>query len=177
MKQIFNLFSIVLITILVSCGESNTNSNNNSTSPTNNQSPSQNPSVNNENEGDNQKEAAKQNLTWGQLYPILKKNLMGTTCEPCKVTEENENSLTVNSRESDFILSYWSFDKNTLKIADIDGDGLVDYTIEMLDEGAGCGGNLGFYERWTLFGSKPTIFINTHVTTIDSGNEKWVPVN
>ena len=102
---------------------------------------------------------------------------METTCEPCIVSEETPNSLAVNSRESDFLLSYWSFDKNTLKIADFDGDGLVDYTIEMLDEGAGCGGNLGFYERWTLFGSKPTIFINTHVTTIDSGNEKWVPVN
>lgn len=177
MKQIFNLFSLVIITVLVSCGESNPNSNNNYTSQTNNQPSIQNPSVNNENRGSNLKEAEKSNLTWAQLYPILKKNLMKTTCEPCKISEETDHSLTVNSRESDFLLSYWSFDRNTLKIADIDGDGFVDYTIEMLDEGAGCGGNLGFYERWTLFGSNPTIFINTHVTTTESGNEKWVTVN
>ncbi len=171
------LSTISFVVILTSCNESNspanTNLNNQSGAQTNQQSPANNNAAVNE----IQKEVEKPILTWAQLYPILKKNLMKTTCEPCKVSEETDHSLTVNSRESDFMLSYWSFDTNTLKIADIDGDGLVDYTIEMLDEGGGCGGNIGFYERWTLFGSNPTIFINTHVTTSESGNEKWVTVN
>lgn len=168
------ILTFALIASLTSCNESTPAANSNSNNQNSAQASVQTPPSNNVPSNETQKAAEIPNLTWEQLYPILKKNLMETTCEPCKVSEETYNSLTVNSRESDFMLSNWSFDKNTLKIADINGDGLVDYTIEMLDEGAGCGGNLGFYERWTLFGSNPTVFINTHVTTVESDNKTWV---
>jgi hypothetical protein len=171
------LFTLIFVASLTSCNESTAPANTNSNNQSGTQAPAQTPPNNNVQGNEIQKAVEKPNLTWEQLYPILKNNLLQTTCEPCYIAEETEKTFNLNSTESDGFLSGWDFNKNDLKIADIDGDGLVDYTIEMLDQGAGCGGNLGFYERWTLFGSNPSIFINTHVTTTESGNEKWVTVN
>ena len=123
-----------------------------------------------------QKAPEKPNLTWEQLYPILKNNLLQTTCEPCVIAEENETTLNLNSRESDSFLSGWDYNKNDLKIADIDGDGIVDYTIEMFNSGGGCGGQVGISERWTLFGSRPYTFINTHVIPYRSESGNWEKV-
>ena len=157
------LRTISFVAILTSCNESTAPANTNSNNQSSTQAPAQTPPNNNVQGNEIQKVAEKPNLTWEQLYPILKNNLLQTTCEPCIVAEENETTLNLNSRDSDFFLSGWDFNKNNLKIADIDGDGIVDYTIEMFNSGGGCGGQVGFNETWTLFGSNPTKFVNTRV--------------
>lgn len=53
------------------------------------------------------------------------------------------------------------------------GDYLVDYTIELSNQGGGCGGNIGQQERWTLFGTKPDKFIWTHIIPYRSESGKW----
>ena len=115
-------------------------------------------------------------MTWGQLYPILKNNLLESTCEPSVIFEENANSISLNSEESGYFLSSWEWDfvSRPLLIKDIDNDGLVDYTIEMSNVGGGCGGQIGEEERWTLFGSYPTNFIFTHLIPYRSETGEWV---
>ena len=115
-------------------------------------------------------------LIWEELYPILKKSLLESTCEPCILTDEGESFISVNSQESDFFLSSWVWDlvNRPLIIKDIDNDGLIDYTIEMSNEGGGCGGQVGLEERWTLFGSDPTNFIFTHLIPYRSETRDWV---
>ena len=103
------------------------------------------------------------NLNFEQLYPILKKSLLKIVCESYRI-EEKSNNLQAYSKESDMFLSSWSWDlnNNPLLIKDIDNDGLIDYTLELSNEGGGCGGQIGESERWTLFGSKPDRFKLTH---------------
>ena len=114
-------------------------------------------------------------MTWGQLYPILKNNLLESTCEPSVIFEENANSISVNSVEADYFLSSWEWDfgNRPLLIKDIDNDGLVDYTIEMTNAGGGCGGEIGEDQRWTLFGSDPNYFIYTHYIPYESETGNW----
>ncbi len=118
----------------------------------------------------------KQVMSFQELYPKLKKALIKSTCEPCK-TEEGKNSLTANSKESNMFLSTWTWDPKTLKTKDIDDDGLVDYTIELLNEGGGCGGQVGIEERWTLFGSNQNKFVLTHHIPYRSSTGKWEKAN
>ena len=124
----------------------------------------------------NAQKVAGSKMTWVKLYPILKKSLLESTCEPCILTEEGESFISVNSQESDYYLSSWVWDlvNRPLLIEDIDNDGLVDYTIEMSNEGGGCGGQIGEEERWTLFGSDPTNFIFTHYIPYESETGDWV---
>jgi hypothetical protein len=124
----------------------------------------------------NAQKVAGSKMTWVQLYPILKKSLLESTCEPCILTDEGESFISVNSQESDFFLSSWVWDlvNRPLIIKDIDNDGLIDYTIEMSNEGGGCGGQVGLEERWTLFGSDPTNFIFTHLIPYRSETRDWV---
>jgi len=124
----------------------------------------------------NAQKLAGSKMTWVQLYPILKKSLLESTCEPCILTEEGESFISVNSQESDYYLSSWVWDlvNRPLLIEDIDNDGLVDYTIEMSNEGGGCGGQIAEEERWTLFGSYPTNFMFTHYIPYESETGEWV---
>jgi hypothetical protein len=124
----------------------------------------------------NAQKVAGSKMTWVQLYPILKKSLLESTCEPSVIFEENTNGIGVNSEESDFFLSAWGWDfvSRPLLIKDIDNDGLIDYTIEMSNEGGGCGGQIGEEERWTLFGSDPTNFVFTHLIPYESETGDWV---
>jgi len=174
MKYFF--YALSFVAILTSCNESTPTANTNSNNQSGTQAPVQTPSNNNAQGNETQKAPEKPNLTWEQLYPILKNNLLQTTCEPCIIAEENETTLTLNSRESDSFLSGWDFNKNDLKIGDIDGDGLVDYTIEMFNSGGGCGGQVGIGERWTMFGSRPNTFVNTHVVPYRSETGNWEKV-
>jgi hypothetical protein len=122
------------------------------------------------------------NLCYGQqhqdgfekLYPILKISLLATVCEEYTF-EEQANSLTASMKESGGFLStwYWDLENKPMKIKDIDQDGLLDYTIELSNEGGGCGGNIGQSERWTLFGAKPNQFIWTHTIPYRSSTGKW----
>ena len=123
----------------------------------------------------NAQKVAGSKMKWGQLYALLKNNLLESTCEPSVVFEENTNSISVNSEESDYFLSSWEWDfvSRPLLIKDIDNDGLLDYTIEMTNEGGGCGGQIGEDERWTLFGAKPDIFEWTHTIPYRSESGKW----
>ena len=123
----------------------------------------------------NAQKVAGSKMTWVQLYPILKKSLLESTCEPCILTDEGESFISVNSQESDFFLSSWVWDlvNRPLLIKDIDNDGLVDYTIEMSNEGGGCRGQIAEEERWTLFGSDPTNFIFTHRIPYRSETFEW----
>ena len=170
------LYTLFFVVSLTSCSESTPPANTNSNNQSGAQAPAQTPPNNNVQSNEIQKAAEKPNLTWEQLYPILKNNLLQTTCEPCVIAEENETTLNLNSRESDSFLSGWDYNKNDLKIADIDGDGIVDYTIEMFNSGGGCGGQVGISERWTLFGSRPYTFINTHVIPYRSESGNWEKV-
>jgi hypothetical protein len=157
------LYTLFFVASLTSCNESTAPASTNSNNQSGAQAPAQTPPNNNVQGNEIQKAPEKPNLTWEQLYPILKNNLLQTTCEPCYIAEETEKTLILNSTESDGFRSGWDFNKNDLKIVDIDGDGLVDYTIKMFNSGGGCGGQVGFYETWTLFGSNPTNFVNTKV--------------
>ena len=109
-----------------------------------------------------------------KFYPILKRSLLATVCEAYNF-EEQANSLTANMQESDGFLSTWHWDleNKPMTIKDIDHDGLMDYTIELENEGGGCGGNIGQSERWTLFGAKPNEFIWTHTIPYRSSTGKW----
>ena len=113
-------------------------------------------------------------LNFAQLYPILKKSLLAKVCETYQ-TEEDNNKLIAHSKESGMFLSSWEWDlkDNPLLIKDIDNDGLLDYTIELMNAGGGCGGQIGESERWTLFGSQPDRFVWTHVITYQSKTGKW----
>lgn len=124
----------------------------------------------------NAQKLAGSKMTWLQLYPILKKSLLESTCEPCILTEEGESFISVNSQESvHYYLSSWVWDlvNRPLLIEDIDNDGLVDYTIEMSNEGGGCGGQIAEEERWTLFSSDLTNFIFTHRIPYRSETFEW----
>ena len=72
----------------------------------------------------NAQKVAGSKMTWVKLYPILKKSLLESTCEPSVIFEENTNSISVNSEESDFFLSAWVWDlvNRPLLIEDIDND-------------------------------------------------------
>jgi hypothetical protein len=129
---------------------------------------------NNRSEENPAKEA---NLNFEQLYPILKKSLLEEICEESHPyrTEEESNRLLVYSLESDSFLSSWEWNllENPLRVKDIDNDGLMDYTVELVNEGGGCGGQMGESERWTLFGSTPEKFIWTHVIPYRSVSGRW----
>ena len=112
------------------------------------------------------------NLNFEQLYPILKKSLLEVVCESYRI-EEGNNGLSVYSNETDDYLSSWGWDLSTLLIKDIDKDGLIDYTLELSNEGGGCGGQIAELERWTLFGSKPDRFKWTHTIPYRSESGKW----
>lgn len=123
---------------------------------------------------ENEKLADKSNLNFDQLYPILKKGLLKQVCESYNAKDE-KNRLEATSKETGMFLSSWEWDFKIqpLLIKDIDNDGLVDYTIELSNQGGGCGGQLGQQERWTLFGSKPDKFIWTHIIPYRSESGKW----
>ena len=124
----------------------------------------------------NAQKVAGTKMMWKELYPILKKSLLESTCEPCILTYEGESGISVNSQEeSDYYLSSWEWDlvNRPLLIKDIDNDGLLDYTIEISNEGGGCGGQIAEVERWTLFGAKPDIFEWTHTIPYRSESGKW----
>jgi hypothetical protein len=114
------------------------------------------------------------NLNFRQLYPYLKKSLLEIVCEPYRI-EEGRSSLNAYSKESDMFLSSWEWDLNnpSILIKDIDNDGVKDYTIELLNQGGGCGGQIGQSERWTLFGSRPDRFVWTHTIPYRSESGKW----
>jgi hypothetical protein len=119
----------------------------------------------------------KPELTFEQLYPVLKKSLLEEICEdyrPYRIEEES-NSLSVYSQESDLFLSSWEWNlkDQPLLVKDIDNDGVIDYTIELSNAGGGCGGQMGQSERWTFFGSKPDRFIWTHTIPYRSSTGKW----
>ena len=113
-------------------------------------------------------------LDFVKLYPILKKSLLGVVCESYVIKEES-TMLQAISKEVDMNLSSWEWDlKNKpVVVKDIDNDGKLDYTIELINEGGGCGGNMGEEERWTLFGSKPDRFVWTHLIPYRSVSGKW----
>jgi hypothetical protein len=113
-------------------------------------------------------------LSFDELYPILKKSLLEIVCESYTV-QEGKNGLSVYSRETKMLLSSWEWNltKNPLTVKDIDNDGQIDYTIELSNIGGGCGGQLAQEERWTLFGSKPDIFIWTHLIPYRSTSGSW----
>lgn len=100
--------------------------------------------------------------------------MLAEVCETY-LTEEDNNKLIAHSKESGMFLSSWEWDlnDNPLLIKDIDNDGLLDYTIELINAGGGCGGQIGESERWTLFGSQPDRFVWTHVITYQSKTGKW----
>lgn len=117
-------------------------------------------------------------LTFSQLYPILKKSLLKTVCETYTV-KESKNRLEALSKENKgHFLSTWEWDFKTspMTIKDLDKDGLMDYSIELFNEGGGCGGNIGESERWTMYGSKPNQFEWTHVIPYQSATGKWEKV-
>ena len=123
---------------------------------------------------ENEKLADKSNLNFDQLYPILKKSLLKQVCESYNAKDE-KNRLEATSKETGMFLSSWEWDFKTqpLLVKDIDNDGLVDYTIELSNQGGGCGGQLGQQERWTLFGAKPEKFVWTHIIPYRSESGKW----
>ena len=111
-------------------------------------------------------------LNFEQLYPVLKSSLLKNVCEPYKKLEENKDELTAYS-ETGMFLSSWSWDRKKIQLKDIDNDGIIDYIIELFNEGGGCGGQVGQSERWTMFGSKPNIFICTHIIPYRSESGNW----
>jgi hypothetical protein len=115
--------------------------------------------------------------TFGDLYPILKTNLLEVVCESYKIEEEH-NVLTAISTRNDKFLSSWEWDleNKPLLVNDIDKDGLMDYTIELFNAGGGCGGQIGRDERWTMFGSNPNGFVWTHLIPYRSTTGKWEKV-
>ena len=124
---------------------------------------------------ENEKLADKSNLNFDQLYPILKKSLLKQVCESYYAKDE-KNRLEATSKETGnrFLSSWeWDFKTQPLLVKDIDNDGLVDYTIELSNQGGGCGGQLGQQERWTLFGAKPEKFVWTHIIPYRSESGKW----
>ena len=87
----------------------------------------------------NAQKVAGTKMMWKELYPILKKSLLESTCEPCILTYEGESGISVNSQESDFFLSSWEWDlvNRPLLIKDIDNDGLLDLFV-VDNQGIAC---------------------------------------
>ena len=67
----------------------------------------------------------------------------------------------------------WDLKNNPLVVEDIDDDGLIDYTIELSNEGGGCGGQIGQEEHWTLFGLNLYRFIWMHIIPYRSETGNW----
>ena len=178
MKKIIHLF--ILILLFSSCQQSNTTSTEKNvvdkqidTSLKSNSDKVD--DLTKEKNTENEKLADKSVLNFEQLYPILKKGLLKQVCESYNAKDE-KNRLEATSKETgNRFLSIWEWDFKTqpLLVKDIDNDGLVDYTIELSNQGGGCGGNIGQQERWTLFGSKPDKFIWTHIIPYRSESGKW----
>ena len=104
-------------------------------------------------------------LTFTQLYPILRESLLREKdiCDDYIVVEDtdiNPSFFSVRTFDDSVTLSSWSWDlKNSpLVFEDLDKDGLLDYTIELYNQGDGCGGNDVQLEKWTLFGANPKKF-------------------
>jgi hypothetical protein len=114
-------------------------------------------------------------LDFNLLYPLLKKSLLKEICEiylPYKI-DEQKNTLKVYSKESNIFVTSWMWDlhNNPIKNEDLDGDGMMDYTIELSNTGGGCGGQFYQKQRWTLFGSNMDFFVFTHAIDIQfNGN-------
>ena len=178
MKTIIHLF--LFIFLFSSCQQSNNKSSETNVDDiqidTSLKSTSENTDIQTkEKNTENEKLADKSVLDFDQLYPILKKGLLKQVCESYNAKDE-KNRLKATSKETgNRFLSIWEWDFETspLLVKDIDNDGLVDYTIELYNQGGGCGGNIGQQERWTLFGAKPDKFIWTHTIPYRSESGKW----
>ncbi len=114
-------------------------------------------------------------LDFNLLYPLLKKSLLKEICEiylPYKI-DEQKNTLKVYSKESNIFVTSWMWDllNNPIKNEDLDGDGTIDYTIELSNTGGGCGRQFYQRQKWTLFGSNMDFFVFTHAIDIQfNGN-------
>lgn len=177
MKSILHL--LIFVSIFSSCQQSNTTPSETNVEDKQIDTSLKSTSENTDNQTkeqntENEKLAEKPNLNFEQLYPILKKGLLKQVCESYNAKDE-KNRLEATSKETGMFLSTWEWDfkRSPLLIKDIDNDGLVDYTIELSNQGGGCGGNIGQQERWTLFGSKPDKFIWTHIIPYRSESGKW----
>ncbi|MDA0686283.1 MAG: hypothetical protein O3C22_05595, partial [Bacteroidetes bacterium] len=58
---------------------------------------------------------------------------------------------------------------------DLNQDGQPDYTLELSNEGGGCGGQVAIMERWTLL-STTNKFSLTHFIPYRSETNKWMPI-
>ena len=111
-----------------------------------------------------------------ELYPKLKKGFLdnGGFCEPIGRIEETKQDITVFSKEPDEnFLSSWDWEVKDIIGKDINNDGELDFTIEVLNSGGGCGGQIGTSERWTLFGIKSNAFVMTHIIPYRSETGNW----
>lgn len=183
MKNLFvlsNLLPLAIVFTFLGCDSgSNKEEKSNYKAGVNNNSPDKQDSVKQDNQNtelikDFVESKKKPILDFKQLYPILKNDLLKQVCESYKI-EEEKNSLSALSKETDMFLSLWEWDfiNSPLVIKDIDNDGLTDYTIELLNQGGGCGGQIGQSERWTLFGVKPDRFVWTHIIPYRSQSGNW----
>ena len=117
------------------------------------------------------------------LLSLLKASILEhQECKPFEVSENSSERLCLIDPTNDNPLA--CYDWNTRKInfntplftvQDIDGDKLPDYTIELDNEGGGCGGQVLISERWTLFSSK-LAFIKTHYIPYRSQSNEWIPI-
>jgi len=177
MKSILHL--LIFVSIFSSCQQSNTTPSETNVDDKQIDTSLKSASENTDNQTkeqntENEKLAEKSVLDFDQLYPILKNGLLKQVCESYNAKDER-NRLEATSKETGMFLTSWEWDFKTspLLVKDIDNDGLVDYTIELSNQGGGCGGNIGQQERWTLFGAKPDKFIWTHIIPYRSESGKW----
>jgi hypothetical protein len=137
--------------------------------------------IQNENTISNKNNNGNSKMDFNQLYPILKKSVVQKICDDYrsdyKIIEER-NKILIYSKSSESFISSWEWDlnNNPLQIKDINMDGVNDYTIELFNEGGGCGGQIGENERWTLFGNDLNYFRWTHVIPYRSSSGQWEPI-
>ncbi len=117
------------------------------------------------------------------LLVILKSNILERQeCKPYEVTESSNERLCLTDPSNDSPLG--CYDWATIRsdstatlftVEDLDQDGQPDYTLELDNQGGGCGGQVSIMERWTLL-STINKFSLTHYIPYRSETNKWMPV-
>jgi hypothetical protein len=118
------------------------------------------------------------------MLSLLKSNILEQQeCKPFEVSENSSKRLCLIDPTNDSPLACYDWtnrrshlDSPLFTVQDIDGDKLPDYTIELDNEGGGCGGQVLISERWTLFSSKNT-FVKTHFIPYRSQSNEWISIN
>jgi hypothetical protein len=113
-------------------------------------------------------------LSFDEIYPKLEKAfLIPDFCDPPVVIKKVKNGeATVLSKSGRWLCTY-TWNPEGIKVSDIDGDGLNDYTIEVFSAGGVCGGNQEDSCKYTLFSTKSDRFLRTHVKADPPSNE-WI---